>query len=69
MVTGSRNLTMTFWNESILDKIIQNHILKSRELRVKIRRRVCAAGRTGPLTAPRRHPLLVILARIDRFQN
>jgi hypothetical protein len=29
-------LTITFWNEIILDEIIEKHILKSRELRVNI---------------------------------
>jgi hypothetical protein len=32
----SRDLTITFWNEIILDEIIENHILKSRELKVNI---------------------------------
>ena len=41
---------MTFWNEIIVDEIIENHIIKSRELRVNIPRRVGAFGHTVPLT-------------------
>ena len=50
---GIQNLTtMTCWNEIILDEIIEYHVLKSRELRVHIPRRVGASGRTSPLTTP-----------------
>jgi hypothetical protein len=41
-------LTITFWNEIILDEIIESHILKSRELRVNITQfcpvRSCSVG-------------------------
>jgi hypothetical protein len=42
-----RDWIMTFWNEIILDKIIENHILKSRELRVNITSALCTPARTG----------------------
>jgi hypothetical protein len=41
-------LTITFWNEIILDEIIENHIRKSRELKVNIPRRVGASLAHGP---------------------
>jgi hypothetical protein len=53
---------------SLIVSLVENHTLKSRELRVNIPRRTVASGRTGPLTAPSRCPL-VILPHIDRFQN
>ena len=43
----SRGLTITFWNEIILDEIIEDHILKSKELRVNITRALCALAPLG----------------------
>ncbi len=44
------------WNRP--DEIIENRILKSRELRANIPRPVGASGCMGPFTSPWKHPLL-----------
>ncbi len=59
-----RDLTIIFLNKIILDEIIENHILKSREVRVNITSALCAPARSGYIcTAPWLYPLLVILPR------